>query len=443
MLKVEQIAPIDQHWAVRESFALMALEVMQGLTVEAAGEAAKGGGNRRAEVGDSPGYDKVGSVAVVGLSGPMTKKPTSVNWLFGGTSTVELRSALRAAVGDDEVEQILLVIDSPGGQAQGTSDLVDEIRGAALRKPVTGYVDGLAASAAYWAACGCDAIYGSRTSEVGCIGTFMTVTDSSKAYANRGLDVHVIRAGKFKGMGTPGTPVTAEQLDVLQQEVDAINNHFVADVAVGRGLDLDAAMELADGRVYIAQAAVDAGLLDGICSLDECLATISSSLGAGGYGNKSQKGELHMAENEKPSPGARLMAFLRGEGTSGLPGSGLEVGRMRGVGQVSLGQLIEQQAEAQATSAALLVQATCGHLAPAQRPGLMSLAAAALIYDGGSQGEACDAFASLAKASVPDMDMTRSQFVQLASNPPDQEGLAVQAERVRTSAVRAMNGGRK
>lgn len=205
-------------------------------------------------------------VATFDIEGPLMKHISSFD---DGTSTVALRRGLRAAVNDERVKSILLRIDSPGGTVAGTADLAADIRSAATQKPVVAFIEDLGASAAYWLAAQASQVLATETSIVGSIGTFAVLYDLSQAAKKAGIEVHVIKAGEFKGAGTPGTEITGEQLEEFQGIVNALNAFFVRDVAKGRGLALNDARELADGRVQVGKDAMSSGLIDGIATADQ------------------------------------------------------------------------------------------------------------------------------------------------------------------------------
>ena len=204
-------------------------------------------------------------VALIELRGRMQKQQAS---LGESASTVAIRQQIRAAANDQAVGSIVILVDSPGGTVAGTQDLAAEINKAKAIKPVVAYIEDIGASAAYWAACQCSQVFAGPTAMVGSIGTYGVVVDSSRAAQNEGYTVHVVRAGQNKGAGTPGTPVTQDQLDEHQAMVDTLNGFFLAGVASGRKMDASKVAELATGQVWIGQQAVDAGLIDGVSSFD-------------------------------------------------------------------------------------------------------------------------------------------------------------------------------
>lgn len=208
------------------------------------------------------------SIAVIELTGPLMK---FVGSLAVGTSTVQARRAIRAAVADEQVKAIFLLIDSPGGTVAGTHDLAEDVAWAATRKSLYAYISDLGASAAYWIASAADQIYAGPTALVGAIGTFGVIYDFSAQAATDGVKVHVLRAGAFKGAGTAGTEITAAQLAEWQRVVDELNEHFLAGVARGRRLSLPRVRELADGRIHLAADAGTLGLIDGVRTMDQAL----------------------------------------------------------------------------------------------------------------------------------------------------------------------------
>ena len=217
-----------------------------------------------------------GGVAVIQMTGPLMK---FVGSLAAGTSTVWARRMIREAADDPAVSAIILSIDSPGGTVSGTGDLADDVAAASKKKPVYAYAEDLAASAAYWVASQAKKIYANRSALVGSIGTFAVIEDLSGMAAKEGIKVHVLRAGTFKGAGTPGTEVTTEQLGEWQRIVNELNDQFLRSVAKGRRRSLTTIRELADGRVHIGVEAEKLGLIDGVRSFDETLSEITGSSG--------------------------------------------------------------------------------------------------------------------------------------------------------------------
>lgn len=216
-------------------------------------------------------------IAIVPLIGTLMKATPS---LMEGTSTVGARRQIRAAVADDQVGGILFLIDSPGGTVAGTEQLAADIAWARARKHTIAYVEDCCCSAAIWAAAQAGKIIAGPSAIVGSIGTFGVVVDSSQAAADRGLRVHVITTSPLKGAGVAGAEITTKQLAEMQRRIESLNDLFVAGIAAGRNIPMQRARELADGRVWVGQQAVNAGLIDAVGSFEDALQIMAGAIPA-------------------------------------------------------------------------------------------------------------------------------------------------------------------
>jgi signal peptide peptidase SppA len=218
-------------------------------------------------------------IAVIDITGPMTKYPTSFQVLFGGTSTLRIREALRAASRDPDVLGIMLRIDSPGGTVAGGAELAEDIRRAAARKPLHTYADDLAASAGLLALAQGRKAWASTNAIVGSIGVYMVVEDTSQYYQQHGVKVHVISsAPPIKGAGVDGTEVTPPQLAEWQRQVAELADWFVGEVSQGRRSSREDVQKLATGQVWVGEKARELGLIDGVATFDEALQRLRSEV---------------------------------------------------------------------------------------------------------------------------------------------------------------------
>jgi capsid assembly protease len=220
-----------------------------------------------------PLYEKRDGVAVIDVSGPLTKHPHSFQSLVGGTSTLQVREALRAANADQDVRAILLHVESPGGSVNGLAELYDSISSSG--KPVHAHADDIMASGALWLASAAESITANRSAMVGSIGAYVAIEDTSGVYDKAGVKVHVVSSGGVKGGLVDGAPISEEYLAEVKARIDSISDLFVSEVAQGRGLSKKRVSDMADGRMHLASAAKELGLIDGIASFDEAFLSIS------------------------------------------------------------------------------------------------------------------------------------------------------------------------
>lgn len=217
-------------------------------------------------------YTMAGSVAVVPISGVLSKYADMVNGVSQptGMTSDQVAANIYAAAEDSAAESILLDIDSPGGTVAGGNDMHDaiaQVRAGGM--PVVALSHDNALSAAYWLACCADELWLTPQAEVGSIGVYSVISDYSRADANRGIAHHVIASGKDKGVGAGSAPILHDQIAVIKEDVDRMAMDFKAAVADSRGLSAERMEELATGRTFVGQHAVDVGLADGVTTVRE------------------------------------------------------------------------------------------------------------------------------------------------------------------------------
>lgn len=227
--------------------------------------------------GKTPVQMQDGGIAVISIEGVLAKRANLFMQISGGTSMQIAGQQFSDAMADPSVKAIVLAIDSPGGTVDGTQALADQVFAARGKgKPICAVADGIMASAAYWIGSAADKVYISGdTTLVGSIGVITTHTDSSAREMQQGIRTTSIKAGKYKQMGSSNAPLGMAEKDTLQAMVDANYKVFLSAVARNRGEDVDTVhSEMAEGRVFLGQAAVQAGLVDGVSTLDQVCAAL-------------------------------------------------------------------------------------------------------------------------------------------------------------------------
>lgn len=202
---------------------------------------------------------KLGTVAVVPVFGPITKRP---RWSWGLANLCEIDAHLRDAAADPSIDLIVLEFHTPGGGVVGLRETADLI--AAIDrddKPVVGYTDTLCASAGMYLASACREFRAAGSSIVGSLGTIWGMFDVSKAYAEWGIEPVIARSGRYKGFGFPGKEITAEERAWMQGEVNKSWAEFQEQLQAGRG---DIPAEAKEGQVITASEALGYNLLDAL-----------------------------------------------------------------------------------------------------------------------------------------------------------------------------------
>jgi protease-4 len=186
----------------------------------------------------------------------------------GATRTGDLLRMLGAARRDDNVRGVLLVIDSPGGNATESEALFVAVSKLAERKPVVAWIQSTGASGAYFAACGAQRILAFPSAIVGSIGVISIRPVMVEALRRLGAGVTVTKTGPLKDTGAFWREPTAADDAKERALVDAIFGRFTAAVAGARGFDDARLRAVTTGEVWLGAEAVDLGLVDGL-AVDE------------------------------------------------------------------------------------------------------------------------------------------------------------------------------
>jgi len=226
------------------------------------------------------GYEVVNNVAIIPVDGVVAKRMNLFSQISGGASSELVARDLFAALNDPEVKSIILDIDSPGGTVDGTAELAQIIYESRDEKPIVAWANGLMASAAYWFGSAAHQVYNSgATTKVGSIGILAKHVDASEQDRKIGIKRTNIYAGKYKVVGADNVPLSKEDAAIIQAEVDYLYSIFVQTVATHRGVDVQTVLDkMADGRVFTGQQAIDAGLVDGVATMDQLIEAMSGGV---------------------------------------------------------------------------------------------------------------------------------------------------------------------
>jgi signal peptide peptidase SppA len=230
-------------------------------------------------------YEVENGVAVLALDGVISKRMNIFQKISGGVSSELARRDFLQAMADPEVHSIVLYIDSPGGAVDGTQELAREIYNArGSGKNLVAFSDGLMASAAYWIGAQAHRVYISGdTVTVGSVGVVARHIDVSQMEQRMGVKTTEITAGRYKRAASEYEPLSETGRRTIQEMLDHIYGIFLADVAKARPqLSLEPvksgkeeSIPWADGRLFLGSQAIDAGLVDGVATLADLIASLS------------------------------------------------------------------------------------------------------------------------------------------------------------------------
>jgi len=262
--------------------------------------------------------------AVISIIGSLVNRGAWIGSQSGMTSYEGIAHQIKTALADSKVKNIVLDIDSPGGEASGAFETAAMIREASKTKPVVAMVNGMAASAAYALASGARAIMSTESGMSGSIGVVLMHADYSRAIDRAGITPTLIHAGAHKVDGNPYAPLSSSVKSDLQAEVDRLYDLFTNSVAAGRGKRLSAkAARATEARTFIGRAAMEQGLVDDIGTFADLVGSLST---AAPRGNKrTERMDIHSDEDL-----ARARAEGKNEGLAEGRDTGHKLGHAEG-----------------------------------------------------------------------------------------------------------------
>lgn len=222
------------------------------------------------------GADKI---LMLDIDGVITSGASSQSSLFSSTDSTVTSISERLAVAkkDKSIKAIILRIDSPGGGVTASDIVYQMIRDYKAETQVPVYVSmlDLAASGGYYISMAGDKIYAHPTTVTGSIGVIAMFPQLQNLGDKLGVSAEVIKSGPNKDMGSPFKNMTPEHRAIMQSMIDSMYERFLVVVKTGRpSIAPDKIRALADGRIYTAQGALDAGLIDGIAYLEDVIKTV-------------------------------------------------------------------------------------------------------------------------------------------------------------------------
>ena len=266
------------------------------------------------------------NVARVPIHGTIVKYGNIFTQVSGSTSYDSLMKDVQKCLKDDSITDIILDIDSPGGQVNGCSEFADFIYKSREKKNIVAYVGGSACSAAYWIASATNEIVINNLAELGSIGVVAVV-------------------GKKEDDGTleitsSQTPYKRDDINSedgrarFQETLDHMANVFIEAVARNRNVDKEKVIkEFGQGSTMIGSKAIEHGLADKEGSLETLLEKLTSkteeSHQNGGFLNENEKENKAMNLETLKAEHPALVEAIQAEAVSAAGDKAVQEDRKR------------------------------------------------------------------------------------------------------------------
>lgn len=187
----------------------------------------------------------------------------------GGNSMARALAEVRE---DDDVKAVVLRVNSPGGSALASDLIWREMELLKAEKPVVVSMGSYAASGGYYISAPADVIVADKMTLTGSIGVFGMYVDKINALKNKlGITLDGVKSNASAGAGTMA-PLTPLERESIMRGVDKVYETFTNYVAQGRNLPIEKVLDIAGGRVWSGEDALEIGLIDAYGGLTTAIA---------------------------------------------------------------------------------------------------------------------------------------------------------------------------
>jgi len=181
---------------------------------------------------------------------------------------------LRQVADDNSIKGAILRINSPGGDAIASDEILHEVRALSKRKPLVISMSDLAASGGYYISMSGDPVLSYPNTFTGSIGVIFGKVNAKGLYEKLGIDVDVLKRGRYADIDGAYKPMDEAGRRKLRDGVQKTYESFLARVSEGRKRPKDEIEPLAQGRVWLGSQAKANGLVDDLGGMDLALDTL-------------------------------------------------------------------------------------------------------------------------------------------------------------------------
>ena len=242
-----------------------------------------------------------------------------------GITSASMMQTLRKVREDSSIKGVILRVDSPGGDAIASDEILREVKLLSAAKPMVISMSDVAASGGYYMAMTGDPIIAYPGTITGSIGVISGKVNIKGLYEKLGITKEMISRGKYAAIDSEYTPLGEDGRKKLKEGIDEVYRTFLGHVSTARKRKMGEIEELAQGRAWLGSQAKSRGLIDELGGLDRSLELVKqrAKIGANDkvalvmYPAKKNFFEQFLSKASQTS--AQLWMRLSGSGPMEIP----------------------------------------------------------------------------------------------------------------------------
>ena len=215
--------------------------------------------------------------------------------IIGKTTVKELQELCD----NDDVKAVIIRVNSGGGSAYASEQIWHAIRQLKAKKPVVVSMGDYAASGGYYISCAADWIVAQPTTITGSIGIFGLFPEADELM-NKKLGIHVstVKTNAHSDLGqSMARAFTADEAAIVQNYVNNGYQLFTERCATSRNKPIGDILQIAEGRIWTGQHALELGLVDQLGNINDAIAVAKKRAGIDEYSIKEYPAETSFLDN--------------------------------------------------------------------------------------------------------------------------------------------------
>lgn len=224
---------------------------------------------RASQLNDIP--IKENEIAVLYAEGEISFGGDGAGWSDDGITSSSMMNDLEELAADEKVKAVVLRVNSPGGSALASKQILESVKRLQDKKPVIVSMGRIAASGGYYISASADKIVAEPNTLTGSIGVVSMIPSAEKLYEKIGAREETVSIGRWANFFRIDKTLGPEQEMVLRSLMDSVYLEFREDVIAGRDLTMAALDTVAEGHIWTGRQALERGLVDTLGGLDDAI----------------------------------------------------------------------------------------------------------------------------------------------------------------------------
>ncbi|MCK5169439.1 MAG: signal peptide peptidase SppA, partial [Bacteroidales bacterium] len=241
-------------------------------------------------------------IAVIYASGGIVDGDGDENNIGGESYARAIRKARR----DSSIKAIVLRVNSGGGSAMASEDILVELIKTKGVKPIIVSMGDVAGSGGYYIACAADTILAGKNTITGSIGVIGAFFNTKGLFNKLGISFDIAKSHQYADFLSQVRQISADEKAFLEHYIANTYDQFISHVASGRNMTKERVNEIGRGHIYGGADALDINLIDKFGGLNDAIEIAHSMAG---LGEKYRIVELP----KQPNPIEKLVKELTGD----------------------------------------------------------------------------------------------------------------------------------